>query len=140
LMERYLNRQPGVSVLVLRLSVQISRPPDFRIFQISWALSPEPSRTQCNPIQAPFFNCLSECRNYVLIQNLTRLLTDHSTISDFRKRLVSEVTSRFTQVPEIANDLRCLNVVPIFMDDTKIKVNALKHHANSFLRAKREPL
>ncbi|MDR2140913.1 MAG: IS1182 family transposase [Deltaproteobacteria bacterium] len=61
---------------------------------------------------------------------------DHSTISDFRRRFAPEVTSLFTQVLEIAKDYGSLQLGSVYLDGTKIKANASKHHAFSYLRAK----
>jgi transposase len=60
---------------------------------------------------------------------------DHSTISDFRKRFAPEIASLFTQILGIAKDLGYLNLGSVFLDGTKIKADASKHHAYSYLRA-----
>lgn len=64
-----------------------------------------------------------------------RFHPDHSTISDFRKRFAPEITSLFTQVLEIASDLGFLKLGSVYIDGTKVKANASRHHAYSFLRA-----
>jgi hypothetical protein len=60
---------------------------------------------------------------------------DHTAISDFRKRFASEIASLFNQVLEIANEAGVMDLGSVFLDGTKIRANASKHHAYSYQRA-----
>jgi transposase len=61
---------------------------------------------------------------------------DHSTISDFRKRFAPQIADLFLQILEIAKKMGFLKSGTVYIDETKIKANASKHHAYSYLRAK----
>jgi transposase len=57
---------------------------------------------------------------------------DHDTISNFRKRFLSEIESFFTQLLLIANRAGCLKLGSVSLDGTKIHANASKHSALSY--------
>ena len=54
---------------------------------------------------------------------------DHDTIATFRKRFLSELTSLFVQILQIAHRMKVLKLGKISLDGTKIKANASKHKA-----------
>jgi transposase len=65
---------------------------------------------------------------------------DHSRISDFRKRHLSEISRLFVQVLEICKESGLVKLGHVALDGTKIKANASKHKAMSYDRMKkREP-
>lgn len=57
---------------------------------------------------------------------------DHDTIATFRKRFLSELTSLFVQILQIAHRMKVLKLGKISLDGTKIKANASKHRALSW--------
>jgi hypothetical protein len=65
---------------------------------------------------------------------------DHSRISDFRKRHLSEISRLFVQVLEICKESGLVKLGHVALDGTKVKANASKHKAMSYDRmVKREP-
>ncbi|MDR1872111.1 MAG: transposase [Deltaproteobacteria bacterium] len=59
----------------------------------------------------------------------------HSTISKFRRRFLSEIDDLFVQVLKFANKYGLIGLENCYLDGTKMKANASKHHAYSFNRA-----
>jgi transposase len=57
---------------------------------------------------------------------------DHDTIATFRKRFLSELSSLFVQILQIAHRMKVLKLGKISLDGTKIKANASKHRALSW--------
>ena len=57
---------------------------------------------------------------------------DHDTIAHFRKRFLSDLSSLFSQILIIANEMGCLQLGTISLDGTKIHANASKHSAYSY--------
>ncbi len=57
---------------------------------------------------------------------------EHDTISDFRRRFLSELQGFFEQILLIAAESGLLKVGRVSVDGTKIKANASKHHALSY--------
>lgn len=65
---------------------------------------------------------------------------DHSRISDFRKRHLTEIGGLFVQVLEICKEAGLVKLGHVALDGTKVKANASKHKAMSYDRlVKREP-
>src|SRR5664280_1646038 len=57
---------------------------------------------------------------------------EHDTISDFRRRFLSQLEALFTEVLLIAGESGLLKVGRVSVDGTKIRANASKHHALSY--------
>ena len=57
---------------------------------------------------------------------------EHDTISDFRRRFLSQLEALFAQVLLIAGESGLLKVGRVSVDGTKIRANASKHHALSY--------
>ncbi|TFG68788.1 MAG: IS1182 family transposase, partial [Anaerolineales bacterium] len=57
---------------------------------------------------------------------------DHDTIAAFRRRFLPELTKIFTQILEIASQMKVLKLGTVSLDGTKIKANASKHKAFSY--------
>lgn len=57
---------------------------------------------------------------------------DHDSLNTFRKRFLSEFTSLFIMLLEIAHEMKIFKLGDIYMDGTKIKANASKHKAMSW--------
>ena len=57
---------------------------------------------------------------------------DHDTIAAFRKRFLPELSALFTQILQIAHEMKVLKLGSISLDGTKIQANASKHRALSW--------
>ena len=57
---------------------------------------------------------------------------DHTTIAEFRKRFISELSPLFLQILTIAAEAGLLKLGTVSLDGTKIKANASKHKAMSY--------
>lgn len=57
---------------------------------------------------------------------------DHDTIATFRRRFLAELKSYFTQVLEVATELKMLSLGTVSLDGSKVKANASKHKALSW--------
>jgi transposase len=57
---------------------------------------------------------------------------EHDTISDFRRRFLTQLEGLFAQVLLIAGESGLLKVGRVSVDGTKIRANASKHHALSY--------
>jgi len=65
---------------------------------------------------------------------------DHSRISDFRKRHLTEISRLFVQVLEICKETGLVKLGHVALDGTKLRANASKHKAMTYARMlKREP-
>ena len=60
---------------------------------------------------------------------------DHDTIATFRKRFLKELSELFVQILSIAQEMRVLKVGKVSLDGTKVKANASKHKALSYVHA-----
>ena len=60
---------------------------------------------------------------------------DHDTIATFRKRFLPELTKVFTQILEIASQMKVLKLGTVSLDGTKVKANASRHKAFSYEHA-----
>ena len=60
---------------------------------------------------------------------------DHDTICKFRRENVAAIEEAFTQVLELANELKILKVGTVSVDGTKIDANANKHKSIRYDRA-----
>lgn len=60
---------------------------------------------------------------------------DHDTIAHFRKEFLKELPSLFLAILTIAQEIGILKVGTVSLDGTKIKANASKHKALSYLYA-----
>ena len=59
---------------------------------------------------------------------------DHDTISDFRKDNLKAFSSLFLKVLELAKKLNLVSLGHVALDGTKIKANASKHKAMTYVR------
>ena len=57
---------------------------------------------------------------------------DHSTISEFRKKFLEDLSSLFLQILTIASEAGLLKLGMVCLDGTKMKANASKHKAMSY--------
>jgi hypothetical protein len=60
---------------------------------------------------------------------------EHDTIATFRRRFLPEVQSCFRQILLIAAESGLLKIGRVSIDGTKVKANASKHHAMSYVHA-----
>jgi transposase len=60
---------------------------------------------------------------------------DHDTIATFRKRFLKELSELFVQILSIAQEMGVLKVGKVSLDGTKVKANASKHKALSYVHA-----
>lgn len=56
---------------------------------------------------------------------------DHDTLATFRRRFHNEFASLFTQVLELAQEMRLLKLGTLYLDGSKIHANASRHSAYS---------
>jgi transposase len=57
---------------------------------------------------------------------------DHTTISEFRKKFLKELSPLFLQILTIASEAGLLKLGTVCLDGTKVKANASKHKAMSY--------
>ncbi len=61
---------------------------------------------------------------------------DHTTLSEFRRRHLEELSALFVEVLLLAREMGFLKVGTVAIDGTKVKANASKHAAVSYKRAR----
>lgn len=57
---------------------------------------------------------------------------DHDTIATFRRRFLGELKSYFTQVLEVAGEMKMVSLGTVSLDGSKVQANASKHKALSW--------